>query len=301
MSSLVSVIIPSYNSAAYLAEAIDSAFKQTFKNIEIIVIDDGSSDNTADIIKPYLNRIQYYKKQNAGPASARNVGLSHAKGDYVAFLDADDVWVPEKLEKQLKLIESNPAIGIVTCGEHQMDVNGKVFDSTRYIQYKDKNEFLNQMLIKNMVGGGSCCVVRRKCFDRIGLFDENLRGTEDWDMWMRLAEEYEVASIAEPLFYARIVPNSVSSLQNSMKMFNNEIKLLDKVFSSNKSLSTTQKARSYAFRYLAVAKSLRLNGDFSQAKDFALRAFRTYPLQFLDLAQFKILCVILRDASKGKA
>ena len=109
----ICVIIPTYNSARFLPEAVESALYQTFSPEEVIVVDDGSTDNTEDVLEPFRGRIHYIRQENQGPAVARNRGISEAKGDLIAFLDADDVWVPDKSEKQVDLLMENPRIGLV--------------------------------------------------------------------------------------------------------------------------------------------------------------------------------------------
>src|SRR3990170_2838516 len=109
----VSVIIPTYNREKYIVETLQSVFAQTFTDYEVIVIDDGSTDNTADVLRPYLDRIVYIRKPNGGQGSARNVGIKVAKGEYIAFLDSDDLWMPEKLELQVKYLDNNKDAGLV--------------------------------------------------------------------------------------------------------------------------------------------------------------------------------------------
>jgi len=113
MNPLVSVVIPVYNSAEYIVETIKSALAQHYKPFEVIVVDDGSTDNTKDLLEPYLHRISYLYKENGGPASARNTGVNNAKGEYIAFLDADDLWMPEKLARQMDVFNQDKSIGLV--------------------------------------------------------------------------------------------------------------------------------------------------------------------------------------------
>ena len=110
---LVSVIIPTYNSSQYIKEAIDSVLAQTYKNFEIIVIDDGSTDNTKEVLAPYLSVIKYIYKNNGGPASARNRGIKEANGEFVAFLDADDVWKPDRLARGVDILDQRPEVGLI--------------------------------------------------------------------------------------------------------------------------------------------------------------------------------------------
>ncbi len=121
----ISVIIPTYNSARFLPEAVQSALYQTLSPDEVIVVDDGSTDNTEDVLEPFRGRVHYIRQENQGPAVARNRGIAEAKGDLIAFLDADDVWLPEKSELQVKVLWENPRIGLVHSYYHRLDMAGQ--------------------------------------------------------------------------------------------------------------------------------------------------------------------------------
>jgi len=141
----VSIIIPTYNQSQYLEEAMESVLNQTYQNIEIIIVDDGSTDNTSEVVKSFDNKIIYIPQKNKGASSARNAGIKKAQGQYVAFLDSDDMWIKNKLEKQIKFIQNNPEIGLLGTGCYQMvDINKMIYKKI----FPAKNEILQKDLIK---------------------------------------------------------------------------------------------------------------------------------------------------------
>ena len=187
----VSVIIPTYNYGRYLGEAIDSALGQTLPPLEVIVVDDGSTDDTPQVLASYGDRIRVVRQKNSGVAVARNSGIAAARGDYVAFLDADDVWLPRKLELQLALFDG--AVGLVHCGVEfgtkvQLPrINGDVADALLLLQ-------------PDVIHGpGSTVVVPTRVAQEIGGFDPTLPASEDWDFIYRVATRHRAAGVPEPL------------------------------------------------------------------------------------------------------
>jgi glycosyltransferase involved in cell wall biosynthesis len=187
----VSVIIPTYNRAHLLSRAIKSVLNQTFQDFEIIIVDDASTDDTDKLVASFHdNRIRYIQhEKNRGGGAARNSAITQAQGDYIAFLDSDDEWLPEKLEKQMKFFENAPAtLGLVAAGA--LDIRENI-PYQKYIPMLRGN-LAQRILIDNCVGLNGIVLVRKECFSKVGLFDENLRGSEDWDLWIRIAQHYEV-------------------------------------------------------------------------------------------------------------
>jgi len=215
-----SVIIPTYNSVKYLPEAIDSILNQTYKDFEIIVIDDGSTDKTKDIvdtfIKEYRNKIRYFYQQNKGPGAARNRGIEMATGEYIAFLDSDDLWLPEKLEKSLNFLNSYGFDWICTASYKLNSDNKK---SIRYVNnaFLDSSEkrlnilknglfFFSHLHIE--VAG---VLTRKHCFKKAGLFDENFIIGEDVDLWFRFEEaKLSGGYLNEPLYIYRLNKDSIT-------------------------------------------------------------------------------------------
>jgi glycosyltransferase involved in cell wall biosynthesis len=194
----VSVIIPTHNYAQYIRQALDSVFNQTYKDYEIIVVDDGSQDSTREIMLSYGDRIRYYYQENQGPAKARNKGIIESRGKYIAFLDADDIWFPSKLAKQIEMFKTNSRLGMVLTDNSLFD------DAGVYKEYVGKKNYLfNGDIVANIfIRSGvvtPTVMVKRDVFDKVGLFEENLWIGEDDNMWIRIAVEYEVNIVDESL------------------------------------------------------------------------------------------------------
>ena len=201
MNPKVSIVIPTYNSSQYISEALDSVLAQTYKDYEIIVVDDGSTDDTIQALQPYMSRIKYIYKENGGPGSARNVGIRNAQGEYIAFLDSDDLWLPEKLEKQVRYLERYPEISLVFTDCLRLEENS--------LRRSKRRKFISDdMLVsiwwENLIVT-STVMVRKYCFERIGTFDESGRMAEDLEMWLRIiANGYRVSFLDEILAVYRV-------------------------------------------------------------------------------------------------
>jgi len=200
----VSVIIPTHNRSRLLVKAVESVQRQTYRDFEIIIVDDASEDDTKEIVKGLLNdQVKYIRLDtNHGGSGARNIGINAAKGKYVAFLDDDDFWLPEKLERQVEVMKRSPQVGVVYTEWLQLE-NGRTY--TYKMKPKYRGNIYKHLLAGNCVpGGGSTVLARRECFQSVGGFDEQLPSCQDWDMWIRLAREYEFDFVALPLIVWRM-------------------------------------------------------------------------------------------------
>lgn len=191
----VSVIIPTYNCGAYITYAIDSALRQTYKDFEIIVVDDGSTDNTKELLKPYIesSKIRYIYQENNGSASARNAGILNSQSENIAFLDADDEWLPEKLKKQIEYFDKNPIYDLVYCNAKIINDNGDekgIYIKQKYFSIKT-NEMSKMLLLKNFIPFSSI-IIKRPCIDKIGLFNPTIKGSEDYDFLLRISAKYNI-------------------------------------------------------------------------------------------------------------
>jgi glycosyltransferase involved in cell wall biosynthesis len=202
MNLLISAIVPVYNGDRYLAAAIASILAQNYAPLEILVIDDGSTDDTAKIANQFQQHIRYIYQPNCGAPSARNVGLNMANGEVIAFLDADDIWSKHKLALQIDILTKNPSVEVV-LGYHQ---------KTRSIAAEIQDE---QNLPPELVLSVGTSLFRRSAFDRVGLFNEELRQTDDWDWFMR-ARELAIVMMTCPetvLFYRRHDRNITNQIE----------------------------------------------------------------------------------------
>ncbi len=190
----VSVVVPAYNYGRYLGEAIDSVLAQTHRHFELIVVDDGSSDNTREIVTAYTDpRVRYVWQQNQGLSAARNTGIREARFDFVAFLDADDLWRPNHLaEAMAEFARRSPECALVASNSQRMDQHG-VEMATRFPDWQGTQIIDASEIVIRTRFMPSTAVVRRAAFDRCGGFDNSLRSSEDREMWMRIAAQYEVA------------------------------------------------------------------------------------------------------------
>jgi len=199
----VSVVIPAYNCEKFIATAIESVLSQTYGDYEIIVVNDGSTDKTDEVISRYASKIKKIYQPNKGPANARNAGIVSASGEYIAFLDADDAWLPEKLEMQMAVFERNHNLGIMCSDTYVVDSGhfDKCDHSTRrYFQMwpPSRGDVFIKLFSQNFVAT-STVIARKACFDKIGLFNPGLSPIEDYDRWLRISLLHELDFVDVPL------------------------------------------------------------------------------------------------------
>jgi glycosyltransferase involved in cell wall biosynthesis len=223
---LISVIIPTYNSASFVAQSVESVLQQTYENIEIIVVDDGSTDGTEAVLAPYKDRVRYIKKANGGPSGARNLGITEAKGEFIAFQDADDIWLPEKAALQVEHFRQNPHFGVVFTGSVRFNENGLLDSNIRKGYTVPTGMVFDRLLTEHFVAMPSV-MVRRSCLDEVGLFEETLIGNEDFNLYLRLARKYAFGFVNQVLVRIRIHKNNLSD--NLEQMCEDEIKNLEQI------------------------------------------------------------------------
>lgn len=277
MCPLVSVIIPTFNSFGFLIEAVDSALAQTYQAIEIIVVDDGSTDDSAQVAARYGDRIRYIRQDNQGPSGARNTGIRNSRGRFIAFLDADDRWLPGKLARQVPLLEADISVGLVHSSCYIIDAQG-IRVGTKSVDLTEDCD-IHALLERNRV---SCltAVVRRAALDTVGLFDTSLRGPEDWDLWLRIAAKYTVMAAQEPLAEYRVTDGSVS--KNARRMYQDELHVLMRSDRLHGDCETCRQATiagranakaRYAFHLKTAARAARARGRTAEALFFRLQSF----------------------------
>jgi len=206
---LVSVIIPTHNYAKYLPEAIESALTQDYSPLEIIVIDDGSTDATRVAVEAYREQgVEYVYQENSGPGPARNEGIRRARGDVVAFLDADDSWLPEKISMQMAHLRAHPDLGLVGSAGFDCDSTNRP-TGVRAAPAIAAEMAFERLVVRNFIQP-SGVIVRKRCLDEVGGF-KNMRFGEDWDLWLRISQRYPIGFVQKPLFMRREHAANLSS------------------------------------------------------------------------------------------
>ena len=239
----VSIIIPTYNRGWIIKEAIESVLAQNFIDFELIVIDDGSTDNTSEILDSYREDITVLRQNNKGVSAARNRGLSEASGRFIAFLDSDDLWLPQKLSRQVDFFNSNP--DALICQTEEIWIRNNV-----RVNPKKRHKKLSGMIFERSLAlclvSPSAVMIKRRLFDEIGGFDETLPACEDYDLWLRISCRYPVFLIDTPLIIKRGGHSDQLSASSGLDKF--RIKSIKKIIESNL-LSKTQ--------YKAAVKTLK--------------------------------------------
>lgn len=273
----VSVIIPTYNFGRFVAAAVESALNQTFTDLEVIVVDDGSTDDTREVLRPFGERISYLYQENQGVCAARNRGIREARGEFVAFLDSDDEWLPHKLARQVPVLEAAREVGLVHSNALIVDEEGE----TRVAFEGVDEEVLSRGLARHLLFGNCVIcptvVVRRRCLERVGPFDASLPGCEDWDMWHRIARVSEVAYIGEPL--AKYRRHALSASEDADHMLEISLKVLEKIFGGPAALEEVSalKGRALSECYFVYGRTHLGLGDRRKAFNLFKQAIGAYP------------------------
>lgn len=227
---LVSVIIPTYNCAPYLGETIRSVFRQAYRHLEVIVVDGDSRDHTRAALAPYRDRIVWLQQEPRGIAAARNLGIQHAHGELIAFQDADDVWLPEKLKVQVRAFERHPDVALVFTDTMKFDDGGIVQESASGDMLRDwcrehgspgshvgYGSIYKELLVGNCIHTSSA-VVRRSALDDVGVFDETFTTCEDYDLWLRIAQQYPVVYINRVFCHYRLRADGLSGAADTRQI-----------------------------------------------------------------------------------
>ncbi len=268
----VTVIIPTFNMAHYLGECISSVTRQSVGNMEVIVIDDGSTDNTNEIVSSFGNRVSYFYQSNRGESAARNMGIKISSGEYLAFLDADDIWLPEKIEKQIAVLNRNPNIGMVACGYTVVNETGRILYANAPRNYNNRETLRNALSIAQIIpGSASGVLIRRECFGRLGCFDEEIKIGPDWDMWLRISSSYEIYFIEETLVTIRRTSGK-PEFRNPLK----EEFYVGRVIEKN--VKRSKKNRAYAALYHRLGQNELAAHRMKESMSYILRSLMRYPL-----------------------
>jgi glycosyltransferase involved in cell wall biosynthesis len=272
----VAVIIPCYNAAPYLARALDSVFAQTYRDYSVYVIDDGSSDDTAAVLRSYDGRIVRLQQEHSGQAAARNRGIQMSDSPYVAFLDADDEWLPEKLERQVAMFHEAPSKGMIysdcfTSGDSRSagsyfarigtPTGGRVFE-----------QFLRTCGVFTPT-----VIVRRECLLDVGLFDETFHVGEDYNLWLRIAARWEVGVIPEVLVIRHFTPGSLTLTASREQVASNVITVFEKLLDACPNLAPHERhalREAIGWRHYGYGSYLLTQGESRRSRLQFLKSWR---------------------------
>src|SRR5262245_42228248 len=269
----VSVVITTRNRADFLRAAIHSVEHQTFQDFELIVVDDASEDETSEVVRSFSDpRIRYFRHEtNKGEGATRNTGVRHAAGEYIAFLDDDDEWLPRKLEKQVPLLDgSGSNVALVYSGFWKVEGTSKEIVA-RVVPQK-RGAVFRDMWFQNWIGTPSTVMLRRACFEKVGTFDEGLAFGADYDMWLRVAKEFEVECLTEPLVLYTVHANRMSAgFESLIRGKEEQLRKYRHLFARDSKI--------YSRRYLSLGVLYCYNNEMAKARAALRRAIQLNPLE----------------------
>jgi glycosyltransferase involved in cell wall biosynthesis len=297
---LVSVIVAAYNAEKFISRTLDSILSQTYKNLEVIIVDDGSQDRTLKIIESFArkdHRIIVVKQSNSGVAAARNLAIEHSQGEYIAPIDADDIWYPQNIEKQLQcLLQSNPSVGLSYAWSIDIDEDDLPM-STR--DSTEEGEVCLKFVKRNFIGNASSTLIRRACFEKIGgyntkLREQNAQGCEDFDLYLRIAEQYEFRVVPEFLIGYRQIIGSMSC--NTYAMHKSRQLVLEDFQRRNPEIPTELYLDYWYRYYLYLASRSNFSDDHWNAIIWCYKGIKANPTFFYSykMLLFSILKMIFR-------
>ena len=303
-SPLVSVIIPAYNAENFIEITLKSVLTQTYENIEVLVIDDGSQDRTDEIVtrfKQQDERIILLQQLNAGVAAARNLGIAKSKGEYIAPIDADDIWYPQKLEKQIKCLESaDKFVGLVYCWSLEINENdviiGEYEPSFYQTIYTTEGSVYPALVYRNFICNASVPLIRRECFDKIGGYNSEFRakngqGCEDWDIYLRIAEHYQFRVVPEFLVGYRQVTGSMS--RSYMVMANGYEMMMAESQKKHPEVSLYIYNLSASLFYVYLSLKSYSCHDYWQTIIWIIKAIKLDPRRLIGLFLYKLLVLCI--------
>lgn len=286
MSPRVSVLIPSYNHARFLPATLQSVFDQTYTDYEIVVVDDGSTDGSVELLRSYGDRIRLFTQQNRGTYPTLNRCVAESRGEYLAILNSDDLWAPTKLEKQVAFLDAHPQVGLVHTGGHFIDAGGRIL-STNPLGFpwpRTPTGNIIELLVRYNRIVPSSAVLRRECFERVGGFREDLYGLGDWEMWLRVALEYDIGYIDEPLTLYRV--HGANAFLQHRRLLEDEVKVRSETIHACETRFMQRANDPRAMRlalahsYACLGTDYALLGDRKRARQAYIRSLQLYPLRF---------------------
>ncbi len=275
---LVSVVIPCFNSEKWIVETLDSVRNQSYSNIEIIIVDDGSTDRTGEIVKNHEKDILYLHQENKGPSAARNLGIKNAQGKYVAFLDSDDLWEEHKLLEQVSFLEKNKDVALVFSNVKVVNEEGDYLYTRSNRVPKDKKKLITAFFKGEVVMNTPTIVARKAAVESIGGFDESLPMREDHFFLMCMVDRYDIKHFKEPMVRRRVNEGSMSNSVEVGRAFDLFEPFVNK---SVKQFPYLERYKRHAMAKINMAAGIGYwkNGDFNNSVKFMLRAIHLDPFK----------------------
>lgn len=276
-SPLVSIIIPNFNYSQFVKSAVETALDQTYSNTEVIVVDDGSTDESLKVLQKFGNKIKLIRQEHGGPARARNRGIQEASGDYIAFLDADDLWKPRKIEKQLELFQTNSDLGLVYSGFQKVN-RSMIPLEIQFPKYRgliaDK---FSRGMDKIVLAGESTAMVSAKGLAEVGCFDPDLSLLSGWDLFRRISAKFPIDFVSAPLVLQRIHEKNHSK---DSKLFEQDsLRKIEKMSSQSNTFSHYQKE---CFRrvYFSIARNYFESKNYKMSLNYFAKTIKTWPTSY---------------------
>jgi len=272
---LMSIIVPTYNRESFIVEAIQSVLEQTYSNWELIIVDDGSTDNTLETIKDIItdDRISYYHQKNQGQSVARNVGINKSTGEYICFLDSDNKWLQNRLEISVKVILNNPQVDIVYGDSISIDIQGH--EISRHVMKKYSGHVTKELIKDNFISMNAA-IAKKKCFDEMGAFNEKDRLAEDYELWLRFSTKYTFMHIPEFMALYRVMEDQLST-DKDKRLYANECIIRKFKETYPQVLSTVEWGQGFSFFYVRKSNYERSVKRYKQSLIDVLKAIRQYP------------------------
>ena len=271
----VSVITPTYNRADFLGQAVDSVLAQTCPHFEMLVVDDGSTDGTRALMEGYLGdgRIRYFHQQNQGQSVARNLALSHSRGEFICFLDSDNAWVPEKLAVSLEAFEQHPDVDVVYGDAMKIDESGAEISRENMRRYSGR--IVPYMLRDNCVSMNTA-MARRRCFDEHGGMSGRYRVADDYELWLRFSAYYRFLYLPRYLAYYRVMKNQISS-DKARRFDTNEAILRDFLAEHGHTVTAAEARTGWCYFHTRKGRYLASQGKLAAAVQCYLKALTFAP------------------------
>jgi glycosyltransferase involved in cell wall biosynthesis len=270
-------VIPAYNAAPWISETLDSVLAQTFDDFEVIVVDDGSTDETPEIVSRYQDSVRYLRKGNGGSASARNAGIRAAQSAYIAFVDADDLWMPQKLELQMDLLSKDTDLAWVYSDALVVEEksNNVLYRVGKHVSLH-AGDILRPLLLHDFISSPTP-IIRREVFDVVGYFDESLLRSEDWDMWLRIAAEFRASFVDQPLAKYRRHSLSKTETIDLEYTLRSRLQIVEKALAQNPKRLSGLRDRAVANVCSGVGRLMLKRGANVSARTMFRRAVRLCP------------------------